>query len=726
MSGLRQISRVNINTMRVLIEMLLRVSRVRIIINGIEKVPHESVVFVSNHFTRVETILLPYIIYTRLGVMPRSLTATSVFNALPRDFMESVGSVPVDLEDRDDLAVRSILSGESWIIFPEGRMVKDKHVIEGKRYVIHDGDTMLERPPHTGAAAIALRAQMAVKMMNEFLDTYNLGPLFELGKLPEVETFIVPVNITYYPLRVVETFLSRQVEKLVRVLERGQASPRFEEELKVESSLLAPGVEIIINFGKPKRMSEYVLWMKPEEVFPVSGGKHAKVFRAVISSIMHDYMQEIYRLTTVNPDHLAARLLVTMAEQGELTVPWQDFRKRAYLSALSARDLHSVHRQETVIQRPESLVVIGENSLDGFLKMGESEGLFDVKNGVLDIKEKDFKWPHDFNEIRLLNTVQVIHNELEPLVEVTRAVDKTLDITGDDLSERTVAALIRGEEERYFTDYTAFYVKGESKGRKFGIPTFSRGDTKNGVLLVHGYMASPEEMRPLAEYLMREGCTIYSVRLLGHGTSPYDLLTRNWEDWFYSVRVGYSILANLVEKVFVCGFSAGGALAWHLAAQNPPKFSGIVSISAAMKLVNRSSMLAPAVDLMDRVVRFVGLKKSGIEFVKNSPENPHINYFKNPVHGVDQLLELVGVVKKELEKVTVPALILQGGQDPTVDPESAEEYYRAISSKLKEKIIVDSPYHGIVYRGSDEIFSRIAAFVRDPEKAARSKSKRKK
>lgn len=719
MSELKEISRTNINTMRFLVEAALKVSRVKVIVNGIDEVPDKSVVFVSNHFTRVETILLPYIIYTRLGIIPRSLTASSVFNALPKDFMESVGSISVDHPNRDNLAVKSLVSGESWIIFPEGRMVKDKDVVDDKRFIIHDGEKTLLRPPHTGAAALALKAQMAVRVMNDFLDEYGLAAIFDLERLRELEVNIVPVNITYYPLRATETMLSRQMERLIRFFEKGKVSSRVEEELRVETSLFSPGVEITVNFGKPKKVSKYAAWLNLRDVYPVSGGKHAKVFRGAIFAMMEDFMTEIYKLTTVNPDHLAARILYDMAEGGVFEDSLENIRRKVYLASLAVRDLPHIFRQKTIDDNPEFLVITGGGSIDNFFEMGMAEGLLDIDDGRFIINEKNFKWPQKFNSVRLLNTIQVINNELEPLSKVTDIVDRTIKIKGKKLIDRTVKSLVTGEEERYLRDYTQFYVKGESKGRKFGMPNFHYGSKELGVLLIHGYMASPEEMRPLMEYLEKAGLTVYSVRLLGHGTSPYDLLTRRWEDWFHSVKVGYTVLSTIVDKVFVCGFSLGGALAWHLTAQAPPKLSGIISISAAMKLVNRASMLAPTVNFVDRMMKFVGFEKIRMDFVKNNPENPHINYFKNPIHGLDQLLELVKIVKDELKKITVPALILQGGNDPTVDPESAEEYYNSISSDIKGLVVVDSPYHGIVYRGDDKIFGRIVDFVHNTEEATK-------
>ena len=65
--------------------------------------------------------------------------------------------------------------------------------------------------------------------------------------------------------------------------------------------------------------------------------------------------------------------------------------------------------------------------------------------------------------------------------------------------------------------------------------------------------------------------SIIGVRLKGHGTSPYDLQTRDWEEWLAAVRRGYETIAPFAEQVCLVGFSTGGALSLILAAEHPAK-----------------------------------------------------------------------------------------------------------------------------------------------------------
>ncbi len=220
-------------------------------------------------------------------------------------------------------------------------------------------------------------------------------------------------------------------------------------------------------------------------------------------------------------------------------------------------------------------------------------------------------------------------------------MDAALRISRKAAAERATDALIRGDQDRYLDDYTRFYNQEESREMRFGMPAFHFADPAVGVLLVHGYLASPEQMRPLLEHLSRQGITVYNVRISGHGTSVLDLASRTWRDWYYSVRYGYTILSRMVDEVFVCGFGMGGLLGWLLSAANPPGLSGIVSISAAMRPKGRYAAAVPIVDAADHLLRKMRLKERPIEFVEQGigksplhlPEKPGARDVPNPRTG---------------------------------------------------------------------------------------------
>ena len=66
----------------------------------------------------------------------------------------------------------------------------------------------------------------------------------------------------------------------------------------------------------------------------------------------------------------------------------------------------------------------------------------------------------------------------------------------------------------------------------------------------HGLLASPAELRSFGEALRDEGFPVIGVRLAGHGTSPWDLRDRSWQDWIR--RRSSSGRFSCVQRILGC------------------------------------------------------------------------------------------------------------------------------------------------------------------------------
>ncbi|MFC1859052.1 alpha/beta hydrolase, partial [Thermodesulfobacteriota bacterium] len=155
----------------------------------------------------------------------------------------------------------------------------------------------------------------------------------------------------------------------------------------------------------------------------------------------------------------------------------------------------------------------------------------------------------------------------------------------------------------------------------------------------------------------------------------------------------------------------GAGLALHLAARTE-NLAGVFAVSTPLRLQYLSAKFAPAVDGWNRLMeklRLDGVKK---EFVENKPENPEINYSRNPVSGVRELERLMEAVEPLLRTIKIPALAAQAHGDPVVDPKGSERIFELIGSENKEYILYNFSRHGIL-RGenSERVHRGIANFV---------------
>ena len=217
-----------------------------------------------------------------------------------------------------------------------------------------------------------------------------------------------------------------------------------------------------------------------------------------------------------------------------------------------------------------------------------------------------------------------------------------------------------------------------------------------GVLLIHGFLASPAEVLPLAEKLHGEGHTVLGVRLKGHGTSPWDLRERNWTDWYASVERGLNILQGLCERICVVGFSTGGALSLLLAARQSQQVIGAAAVCAPLKFRNKNMRFVPLMHGANRVVKWLSKYEGLMPFRPNESEHPHINYRNMPIRGLYELTRLAARLKAELHDIECPVSIVQSSGDRVVDPVSATMIYDALAIETKEIHWIESERHGIL------------------------------
>src|SRR5262245_17365486 len=85
-----------------------------------------------------------------------------------------------------------------------------------------------------------------------------------------------------------------------------------------------------------------------------------------------------------------------------------------------------------------------------------------------------------------------------------------------------------------------------------------------GCLLLHGFTATPYDMRFLGSALHGRDVTVSAVCLPGHATSPEDMERHTWSDWVEGARAGLLELKKSAGQVVVVGQSMGALLALKL------------------------------------------------------------------------------------------------------------------------------------------------------------------
>jgi len=702
------------------IKTLSNLSKANIAIHAQEKIPDGSIIFVINHFTRIETFLMPAQIFSLTKVPVWSLADYELFRGAFGSYLERVGAVSTKSPDRDLLIVKTLLTGEAnWIIFPEGRMVKNKKIIEKGQFMISWAGG--KHPPHTGAGTLALRTEFYRQRLRQLSQTkpaeaQYLMNLFQIDSLDPVlnrSTFIVPVNLTYYPIRARENILSKLALRLVDDL-----PDRFVEELMTEGSMLISGVDIDIHFGDPIPVNDYLqnapirrdieTLRRIDFDDPIAS---KSILRKEALKLMQRYMADIYGMTAVNLDHLFASMLKLMRSK---KLDAMDFRRRVFLAAFMIQRQPDLHLHPGLQQ--DQLHLLTDDSLgkvDDFISIALEKGNLSRNENGYEKNHASFSSPYEFHRARIDNPIDVIANAAEPLADLQRIIRRVSSLPGFLIKKRVAKDLMAQDEKEFESDYHEYYIQQESKPMGVGRPFLVKGKLKKvGILLSHGYMAAPREVEGLARFLGKMGYWVYVPRLKGHGTAPDDLALRSYQDWMRSIDRGYAIISSICRKVVVGGFSTGAGLALDLAAR-VEEIAGVFAVAAPMTLMDFSSKFAPAVDMwnriMDRAYK-VGPKK---EFVENKPENPHINYLRNPISGVREIERLMNDLEPKLPNLKMPALIIQSRRDPVVDPKGSRKIFERIGTDDKEYILFNFDRHGILLgKGAEKVYNAIGEFVK--------------
>src|SRR3954451_8798123 len=80
-------------------------------------------------------------------------------------------------------------------------------------------------------------------------------------------------------------------------------------------------------------------------------------------------------------------------------------------------------------------------------------------------------------------------------------------------------------------------------------------------LLIHGFLGSPRELRPLAQELAGAGVTARGVLLPGFGADIARLKRIQAEDWLTAARAAWEEIREGASRTTLIGFSMGGAVA---------------------------------------------------------------------------------------------------------------------------------------------------------------------
>ncbi|MCC6202502.1 MAG: alpha/beta fold hydrolase, partial [Gammaproteobacteria bacterium] len=562
-------------------------------------------IFLFNHFARIETFIPQYLIFRANGAFCRSVASAQFWQGSDTfgKLLTDIGAVPNSHPRLLPILAGSILRGQKIVIFPEGGMVKDRRVVDAAgEYRVYSRKSRERRKHHTGAARLAIGVQIFKQavldrdrrgnrsVLRQWADLLGLDGLHRLVEAARRPTVIVPASITFYPLRIQENVLVKGVELFAK-----NVSERMIEELIVEGNFVLKKTDMDIRLGEPIRPQDLWQWWErslarylalrirePDEVFEF--GREQSVadknfcvlgLRSSVDVLRDRYMEEMYRSVTVNLSHVASHVILAALDGGRDCLEEGLFRRCLYLAIKHLQRHAEVHLHKALCDPQQYATLLHDTTepLQLLLRSATAANLVALRDGRVCFLDK-LHQEHLFDAVRLENPIEVYANEVRPVAtvvsEVAAAVARAPELDDRDLARlRFDDELMQLRWDRYLYTGGKFDELNRQQTATADAEPFlllPERPRRLGVVLVHGFLASPAEVREFGQRLYGLGYNVVGVRLRGHGTSPWDLRTREWQDWLASVRRGLEILEAFNDDICLVGFSTGGALALYLAA----------------------------------------------------------------------------------------------------------------------------------------------------------------
>ena len=252
--------------------------------------------------------------------------------------------------------------------------------------------------------------------------------------------------------------------------------------------------------------------------------------------------------------------------------------------------------------------------------------------------------------------------------------------------ENTFLALKKAIEQR---EYAVAGLRPGTASQLYFVDQKNPQKTPLAVLYLHGFSASPEEVRPLPDQLAAAlGANLYMPRLTGHGLNGEALALAKPAQWYANVKAAFKVSSQLGDRVIVVGTSTGAPLALWLALQKPKQLAALLLISP-----NFATRDARGEWLRKRwgrlLFRAVRGPFHGIEPLSAGHSRYWTTFF--PVIAVRNLLQLVADVRgSDFSGIKLPTFIAYSKADKVVNAEWIEQKFDELGAKLKRLLPVEN------------------------------------
>jgi len=226
------------------------------------------------------------------------------------------------------------------------------------------------------------------------------------------------------------------------------------------------------------------------------------------------------------------------------------------------------------------------------------------------------------------------------------------------------------------------------------------------LLIVHGLAEHSGRYMNVVNHFVPLGYAVYGVDHIGHGKSDGSrVYVQQFEDFTDTLKTFYDMIRDWhpEKPIFLVGHSMGGLIGSIYLLDHQDELSGAVLSGPSVKVPdNISSATIFAGKLFSTLMPKLGLIALEAEGVSRDPavvqaylDDPLVYTGKTTARLAGELLKAMKRVTVDASKITLPILIVQGGEDRLVDPDGAQMLYDTVGSVDKTLKIYEGLYHEV-------------------------------
>lgn len=250
------------------------------------------------------------------------------------------------------------------------------------------------------------------------------------------------------------------------------------------------------------------------------------------------------------------------------------------------------------------------------------------------------------------------------------------------------------------------FFNGSRGGRIFWQQWLPGGGPRAVFLIVHGLAEHCGRYANFVDHFVPRGYAVCALDHPGHGRSDgRRVYVRCFSDLMDALdRTVEHVRTEVADcPIFLVGHSFGALIAARFLLDCQASFAGAILSGSLVKVPDH---ISPLTVTMSRVLsalipkaRLVGIDPSSIsrdpDVVRAYLDDPLVYHGKTTARLGCEILKAMQRVSAEASRITLPLLILHGGEDRLVDLAASRMLHAQAGSKDKDLIIYDGLHHEI-------------------------------